>query len=191
MAKKDWSEYQAKTYRNDVCKLLIDFLNTYKVKTAVDLGCGAGNETVYMLKKGINVTAVDKQLNSKFILNRINKEETTRVKFIEEDFQNLDIPSAQLVTAFFSIPFCHPDKFDNLWNRIYNSLEINGYFVGQLFGNRDAWNENNHINTFTIKQIKEYLKKYKIITLDEVEYIRKSDNKKWHYYNIIAQKCKA
>lgn len=87
--------------------------------------------------------------------------------------------------------FCHPDKFDILWNRIYNSLEINGYFVGQLFGNRDAWNENMYINTFTIKQINEYLKKYKIITLDEVEYIRKSDNKKWHYYNIIAQKCKA
>ena len=73
MAKKDWSEYQAKTYKDNVCKLLIDFLNTYKVKTAVDLGCGAGNETVYMLKEGINVTAVDKQLNSKFILNRINK----------------------------------------------------------------------------------------------------------------------
>jgi tellurite methyltransferase len=191
MAKKDWSEYQAKTYKDDVCKLLVDFLNTYKVKTAVDLGCGAGNETVYMLKEGINVTAVDKQLNSKFILNRINKEETRRVKFIEEDFQNLDIPSAQLVTAFFSIPFCNPDKFDNLWNRIYNSLETNGYFVGQLFGNRDAWKENKYINTFTIKQIKEYLKRYKIITLDEVEYIRKSDNKKWHYYNIIAQKCEA
>ena len=37
MAKKDWSEYQAKTYKDNVCKLLIDFLNTYKVKTAVDL----------------------------------------------------------------------------------------------------------------------------------------------------------
>ena len=92
MAKKDWSEYQAKTYKDDVCKLLIDFLNTYKVK--------------------------------------------------------------------------------------YNSLETNGYFVGQLFENRDAWKENKYINTFTIKQINEYLKRYKIITLDEVEYIRISDNKK-------------
>ncbi len=47
---KDWTNYQTKTYGDDVCKLLIDFLDKYKVDNAIDLGCGSGNETVYMVK---------------------------------------------------------------------------------------------------------------------------------------------
>ena len=63
MKNKDWSNYQERTYNDDVCKLLKYFLNNYKVANAVDLGCGSGNETVYMIKNGINVTAIDRQLN--------------------------------------------------------------------------------------------------------------------------------
>ena len=36
--------------------------------------------------------------------------------------------------------------------------------------------------------VKEYLKNYNIIKLEEIEYVRESDNKKWHFYDIIAQK---
>lgn len=98
------------------------------------------------------------------------------------------MPETELLTAFFSIPFCSPDKFDELWNKIYNSLEDNGYFVGQLFGDRDAWSLIDSINTFSIEKVKNYLKRYKIIKLLEVEYVRESDGKKWHFYNIIAKK---
>ena len=48
---KDWTSYQNKTYNNDVCKLLVYFLKNYKIDNVIDLGCGSGNETVYMLKK--------------------------------------------------------------------------------------------------------------------------------------------
>ena len=60
--------------------------------------------------------------------------------------------------------------------------------MGQLFGDRDAWNVVDSINTFPIDKVKDYLKKYEIIKLEEVEYVRESDNKKWHFYDIIAQK---
>ena len=46
---KDWTNYQNKTYGGDVCKLLIEFLDNYKIDNAIDLGCGCGNETVYMI----------------------------------------------------------------------------------------------------------------------------------------------
>ena len=59
---------------------------------------------------------------------------------------------------------------------------------GQLFGDRDAWNVVESINTFSIDKVKEYLKNYNIIKLEEIEYVRESDNKKWHFYDIIAQK---
>ena len=77
-----------------------------------------------------------------------------------------------------------------MWNKIYDAINENGYFVGQLFGDRDDWKDDETINTFTIEKVKDYLKKYEVLKLDEIEYTRKSDNKKWHFYNIIAKKSK-
>ena len=185
---KNWKEYQNKTYNKDVCELLKIFLNEYKVESAIDLGTGSGNETVYMAKKGINVIAIDRQLNEKFILDRLNDKQKEKVTFQQQEFENIKLEKVDVITAFFSIPFCNPKYFNELWDKIYNSINEDGYFVGQLFGDRDDWKDAPLINIFTIEQVKEYLKKYEIIKLEEVEYVRKMDNKKWHYYNIIAKK---
>lgn len=185
---KDWTNYQNKTYGDDACKLIIDFLDKYKVDNAIDLGCGSGNETVYMVKNGIKVLAIDRQLNQDFILNRLSDSEKQLISFKESSFEDVELPKTKLLTAFFSIPFCNPNNFDELWTKIYNSIEDNGYFVGQLFGDRDAWNVVESINTFSIDKVKEYLKNYNIIKLEEIEYVRENDNKKWHFYDIIAQK---
>ena len=185
---KDWTNYQNETYGDNVCKLLIEFLDNYKIDDAIDLGCGSGNETVYMIKNGIKVLAIDRQLNQDFILNRLSDNEKKMISFKESSFEDVELPKTKLLTAFFSIPFCNPNNFDELWTKIYNSIEDNGYFVGQLFGDRDAWNVVESINTFSIDKVKEYLKNYNIIKLEEIEYVRESDNKKWHFYDIIAQK---
>ncbi len=185
---KDWTNYQNETYGDDVCKLLIEFLDNYKIDNAIDLGCGSGNKTVYMIKNGIKVLAIDRQLNQDFILNRLSDNEKKMISFKESSFEDVELPKTKLLTAFFSIPFSNPNNFDELWTKIYNSIEDNGYFVGQLFGDRDAWNVVESINTFSIDKVKEYLKNYNIIKLEEIEYDRESDNKKWHFYDIIAQK---
>lgn len=185
---KDWTNYQNETYGDDVCKLLIEFLDNYKIDNAIDLGCGSGNETVYMIKNGIKVLAIDRQLNQDFILNRLSDSEKQLISFKKSSFEDVELPKTKLLTAFFSIPFCNPNNFDELWTKIYNSIEDNGYFVGQLFGDRDAWNVVESINTFSIDKVNEYLKNYNIIKLEEIEYVRESDNKKWHFYDIMAQK---
>ena len=185
---KDWTNYQNETYGDDVCKLLIEFLDNYKIDNAIDLGCGSGNETVYMIKNGIKVLAIDRQLNQDFILNRLSDSEKQLISFKKSSFEDVELPKTKLLTAFFSIPFCNPNNFDELWTKIYNSIEDNGYFVGQLFGDRDAWNVVESINTFSIDKVKEYLKNYNIIKLEEIEYVRESDNKMWHFYDIMAQK---
>lgn len=185
---KDWTNYQSRTYNDKIDNLLVEFCNNYKVSNAIDLGCGSGNEAVYLLKKGIDVTCIDRQLNKSFILDRLTDNEINRVSFIECSFEKVKLPKTQLLMAFFSIPFCTPDKFDILWNKIYECIEMNGYFVGQLFGDRDAWSVKKNINTFTIETVKKYLDKYTVLKFEEIEYIRESDNKKWHFYNIIAKK---
>ena len=185
---KNWSNYQSKTYNDDVCNLLVEFLDTYSVTDAIDLGCGSGNESVYMIKNGIKVLSVDRQLNEKYILDRLTDEEKQKTSFMECSFEDIVLPKTDLVTGFFSSPFCSPEKLDILWKKIYDSIRENGFFVGQLFGDRDAWHNVDSINTFSIDRVKAYLKSYTLIKFEEVEYVRESDNKKWHFYDIIAQK---
>ena len=184
----DWTKYQKETYNNETQTLLIEFLKKHKVETAIDLGCGSGNETIYMIKNGIKVLAIDKQLNKNNILERLTKQEKQKISFIEKSFEQVELPKTDLITAFFSIPFCNPKEFNNLWKKIYDAINKNGYFVGQLFGNRDDWNKKKNINTFSKEQVEKYLEPYKIIKLEEVEYTRKIDNKKWHFFDIIAKK---
>ena len=185
---KDWTNYQESTYNNKVNNLLVEFLNNYKVNKSIDLGCGSGNESVYMVHHGIHVLSIDRQLNKDYILNRLTEEEKNNVSFLESSFEDVILPKTQLITACFSIPFCNPDNFIELWNKIYDSLEDNGYFVGQLFGDRDGFNKIPSVNTFTIDEVKQLLKKYTIIKLEEVEYVREIDNKKWHFFDIIVKK---
>ena len=187
MAYKDWHHYQESKINDEINKLIYYFDNI-KLNNVDDLGCGAGNESVYMLKRGLNVTSIDRQIDKAFFYNRLNDEEKSRLNLIESSFEEVNIPKSDLLMAFFSIPFCNPNNFEELWNKIYSSINDNGYFVGELFGNRDAWKDKDEINTFTKEKVLEYLKNYKIIKFDEVEFIRESDNKKWHYFDIIAQK---
>lgn len=185
---KDWTDFQSNTYGNNVCKLLVFFLKNYAINNAIDLGCGSGNEAVYMIKHGIKVMAIDRQLNERYILDRLSEKQKELITFSEQGFENIELKNTDAVMAFFSIPFCTPERFNELWDKIYDAITPGGYFVGQLFGDRDAWKDNKEINTISIDRAKELLQKYEIIKFDEVEYVRPSDRKKWHYYNIIAKK---
>lgn len=112
---RDWTSQQENSLNGEVCCLLKYFVSHYTgYKTVVDLGCGAGNEVVYMLKKGFFVTAIDRQLNKNYILDRIDDSLINKFSFIEHDFVGLDIPKSDLFMSFFSIPFCNLDYFDTL-----------------------------------------------------------------------------
>jgi hypothetical protein len=47
-----------------------------------------------------------------------------------------DLPSAHLIHAGFSLPFCAPRQFPALWARIGRALAPGGVFAGQLLGTR-------------------------------------------------------
>ncbi len=100
MKEKDWSNYQNNTLNNKVENLLIEFLDNYNdINNFVDLGCGAGNESTYLLKRGYKVTSIDRQLNKDFILNRLTEEEKNNVTFIESDFKDIVIPKNRLCNS--------------------------------------------------------------------------------------------
>ena len=71
--KTKWNIYQEKTLNRKPNNLLLQTLKYFDGFTgyAIDIGCGAGNDTMELLRKGWEVLAID---NNLYGLNKITTE---------------------------------------------------------------------------------------------------------------------
>ena len=107
-----------------------------KVGKAIDLGCGAGRDTVYLIQNKWNVIAIDKEDVEDRIRKRLNLEELNQFKFQRQNFENIVLPKNNLVSANFSLSFCEKDKFQKLWDKIEKSISTNRIFYRKFFWNK-------------------------------------------------------
>ena len=163
-----------------------------KPTNAIELGCGAGRDTEYLIKNGWNVLAIDKEYVKSIITSRLSKEEQKNCKFSKQEFENLQLEKTNLIVANFSLPFCNQKQFEKLWNKINESILKNGYFVGNFFGNNDEWKKQEEEMTFLTKeQVIELFKNFEIIDFKEVEkdcFNGLGIMKHRHIFNVIAKK---
>lgn len=99
---------------------------------AIDLGCGAGRDTIFLIKNNWNVTAIDKEDTKNIIEASLNEEELKKFKFICQNFENIQLEKNDLIISNFSIPFCNKNYFNDFWNKIVNSLN-NGRILCRKF----------------------------------------------------------
>ncbi len=162
---------------------------------AVDLGAGTGRDTLYLLRKGWRVIALDYELLAlEIITNRAHNEGLCQFEVQLNTFKDMVLPeNVDLINASFSLPFCDPQDFPECWKNIIDHLAIGGRFSGQFFGDQDEWVSNSPEMTFlTEEQIKNLFKDN-----FEIEYIEvqkgliptsQSPNKNWHLVHIVAKK---
>lgn len=161
---------------------------------AIDLGCGAGNDTLALLQHGWRVLAMDKEQNAiDFLRKRVPGSAQSRFQAQAAPFEGLTLPAADLINASFALPFCHPDHFKVLWAEIVDALGKNGRFSGHLFGTNDQWAANNsHRMTFlTAKQVQNLLKPFQLEHFEEKEeggHTAIDKPKYWHIFSIVARK---
>ena len=159
---------------------------------AVELGCGAGRDTVCLIKNGWNVLAIDRENVESRIAAKLSEEELKQFKFLKQKFEYIELEKNNLVVANFSLPFCNKNNFKELWNNINNSILKDGYFVGNFFGINDEWKSTKEEMTFLTKeQVIELFKDFEIIEFKEVEKDGTTGlgkMKHWHIFNVIAKK---
>src|SRR5579862_1743646 len=192
-----WANYyraNADRPPRELLRLTLSYFDTSDadVRTAIDLGCGAGNETAALLKQGWRVLAIDNQPEALARLqSRVSPEENVRLKTQRTSFEQMRLPQADLVWAGLSLPFCPPEHFDAVWTQVVASIRTGGIFAGDFFGDNHVWADNRHMTFHTLEQVKA------LFTSLSIEYFLEEEGTKrtvmqgmqhWHGFSVIARK---
>ena len=199
-ATRDWPGYFDAVSGNPPRDTLLGALDLFEAEGkvggecgfAIDLGCGEGRDTAELLRRGWRVLGIDGHPEA---LDRLRgREDLVHVERLEmrvAGFEGLELPICGLLDASFSLPFCKPEAFEELWTRIVDAIEPGGRFCGQLFGDRDDWAELADRSHHRRDEVEQLLRPFEVEKFDEDENdgtTTEDKPKHWHVFHIIARK---
>ena len=169
------------------------------VPHAIDFGVGQGNETMFLLENGFEVTAIDKENKrlSELQQHLVGKPYLNRLKTFSNDCENIDwqhISTTDFFLASFALPFCSPKNFQTTWQNIQSHIKPGGYFVGQFYDPSYqglSWWQRKKMTFLTQKEVLSLFKGFNIKYLSRKrEHHLKSGHSpiQAEYYEVIAQK---
>lgn len=186
-----WTDYYDEHQAREPRPMLLDALMKFeRPGHAVDLGSGNGIETVAMLERGWDVLAVDAEGEAfdrlRALLAGSHERLTTQLARME----NVEFPTVDLVWAGFSLFFCDPDRFPEVWRRIGKAVRTGGRFAGQILGNRDAWAGDEGISAFDRDAARRLFYGWSLERFNEEEFDGEacSGPKHWHVFHVAAQR---
>ena len=193
----EWSDYYQRISGRQPRPVMIDVVGRFEKepvatpRKAIDLGCGDGTETAYLLAHGWQVLAIDREPEAFTHLNaKIPPEARDRLQTQTAAFEAVELSPADLIYAGYSIPFCQPQHFEALWHKIVSSIVPGGRFAGQLFGVNDTWASNPEMTFFTAEQARAHFEDFEIEHFYEEDEEGRSSMgpKHWHLFDVIARK---
>ena len=184
-----WEDFYKITKDRPPWPLLVQAISLLRRKEyALDLGCGAGRDTRFLLGQGFKVTAVDNDSHAIALLANFPQD---RLRAVQSSFEDFEFETYDLVNAHFALPFAPEDRFHEVFARIKHALTTGGIFVGQFFGVNDEWNTPGNLMTFfTREQAEAELKDLRILEFREEDvdsHVADGTPKHWHVFHIIAQ----
>ncbi len=194
----DWQEYYERTAGRPPRRTLLLALERFgagKGRSAVDLGCGDGRDTVELLRRGWRVIAIDAEPAAlERLKRRADLPPGAALETRCERFEDANWPAVDLVNASFSLPLVPPERFPPLWTKIERSLKPGGRFSGQLFGERDGWRGEKAITFLGRAEVERLLQRFAVELLEEEESDAATPYgkpKHWHLFHIVARKSSA
>lgn len=189
MQQPNWEEFYHITKNNPPWPRLVRAVSLLgHAGEALDLGCGGGRDTRYLLARGFQVTAVDNEAAS---LTALANLPTERLHLVQSTFEHFKFASYDLINAHFALPFTHKEQFSTVFARLKAALKSGGIFVGQFFGVNDTWNTPETTMTFfTHQQAHTQLAGLEIVEFEEEDRdgtTARGDAKHWHVYHIVAR----
>lgn len=195
-ATRDWPAYFAAIAGKGPRETLLDALDRFEPlpddPLAIDLGCGEGRDTVELLRRGWRVVAIDAEPAAfELMFERQDLTNRDRLTVVQAAFHEATLPQAHMINASNSLPFCPPEHFDRVWQRIVDALVPGGRFAGQLFGDKDTWASIPDRSHVTREQAETMLAGFDVELFDEEDRDGETSSgtpKHWHIFNIVARK---
>ncbi|HHF2969620.1 TPA: class I SAM-dependent methyltransferase [Vibrio diabolicus] len=190
-----WNEYYQKILNQPHRPNVENAVNLLKLesKVALDIGCGIGRDSHFLLEQGFNVHAFDSHEDAvKTCLTRFDGHK--RFSISQCCFTEFDYPQCSLVIANASLFFCPDESFEQVWTKIDSALQPGGIFCGDFLGVKDSWVASEmhpNITALTQKEVESLFADYELISLNE----RDEDGttvvgspKHWHMFSVTARK---
>ncbi|MBR3254649.1 MAG: methyltransferase domain-containing protein [Clostridia bacterium] len=190
--KKDFKDYYNATINNQPSPLIRRiFFNKYNEEmlgnTAIDLGCGTGNDTQFLISKGVKVTAVDNQEVVRDILKSKNLDKE-KLDILIGDFAKIELPKADLIYANMSL-FYIKENFELFIKNLIEKVNKNGLFAANFLGTEDDWSKSK--TTVKKEELLNYFEDFEMKYFSEEKFYKdtvQGINKFWHVYTIIGKK---
>ena len=113
---------------------VLNFINLHvSPGKAADLGCGAGRDTIELLKNNWKVLSIDKEDTEDSIREQLSPKESENFNFKKSFFGRMNLPKVDLIVANFSLPFSNKELFSDIWKNIINSLSDERIFCWKFF----------------------------------------------------------
>lgn len=176
-------------------RMAIELVDPLLPKIAVEAGCGAGRDALFLVDHGFTVYAFDKSEVTIAKLHEMGQAHVDEKLFLRAcSFEKFEYPKSSLISACSSLFFCHPTLFPEAWNNISKALLPGGIFCGHFMGPDDSWAklDRGDLTIHTQADMKKLFdSNYEIIDVYEhnFEGITLVGKKKhWHTYSVVARK---
>lgn len=199
----DWDEYYDQVADREPRELLVGALALVEAgdgddgdgpRQAVDLGAGAGTETLALLRAGWAVHAVDVTAAS-IARVRSRAERAGVAAHLTTATARFDrvgrLPPATLVHSSFSLPYCAPDVFPAAWETATTAVVPGGWLAVNLFGDRDDFADNPTVTTLPEERIRGMLDGFDLHSWeveDEDGVTASGEAKHWHVVSVVARR---
>lgn len=199
--KRNWSKYFAH-HRESEQHLLLEkaialqnnFTTNNDPRFALDIGCGTGRDTIFLLQNKYTTTSVDPEQEALDITaERCKKHGLPSSELVQAKLEDLILHRQyDLITSNLALPFVHPKNFIRSWNKLIDHLKPGGLLSGQFFGLKHGWAKNTEMTFFDQDQIEGlFREKFAIKELNETLQTMQtlSDGEQvWHQWDVIAVK---
>ena len=160
-------------------------------RVVIDLGSGAGVEARAFLDRGWSVFALDTEPEAvDRLLALIDEVQRARLTAVVAAFDEVELPTADLVFAQYSLPFAIGDRFEPSVEAAVEAVKPGGWFYGHFFGPNDEWA--GHGATASVRSdIERYFAGFDPLTIAEEEGMRDTltvGPKYWHVFTVEARR---
>jgi hypothetical protein len=157
---------------------------------AIEIGYGDGTETLELLARGWQVTAIDPTPEAAAgLLGKVPAGLAPGLSVVTSPAQDAELPAFDLLYAGYALSFIPPEAFAGFWQRVRASLRSGGWLIFNVFGVKDTWAGDPLLTFLDRSQAESLVADLEVVAFDEQDEDGNSfvGPKHWHLFDVVVR----